>query len=111
MNRYNAATGFPFQVDLPSIIPLTITKHAQQAANTDRYGHITIEHYLRTDGSKLVEFETNGNFHITKIILRKSYDRVHDVVYVIVEGGVLVTCWLNKKSDTHKTLNRSRVSA
>ncbi len=108
--RYNVQTGFPFQVELPAIIPLTITKHAEMAAENDRYGRIMIENYLRTDGVRLVEFETDGNFRVSKIVVRKSYNRDLDIVYVIGRGGVLVTCWLNEKSDGHKTLDKSRVS-
>lgn len=109
-NRYNIQTGFPFQVQLPAIITLTVTRHAEQASQTDRYGRITIEKYLHTAGAQLVEFETDGQFQLTKIVLRKSYSADLDVVYVIVRGGKLVTCWLNKKSDKHETLDKSRVS-
>lgn len=111
MKRYNIQTGFPFHVELPSVIPLQITAHAQRAAQSDRYGQIDLPESITTAGTQLVEFETDNHSQITKIVLRKSYSVDLDVVFVVVSGGVLVTVWLNRKSDNHQTLQRNRISA
>lgn len=111
MKRYNVQTGFPFQVELPSVIPLTVTAHARRASQSDRYGQIVITQTLNTANAQLVEFETDDHGHITKIVLRKSYSPSLDAVYVVVKGGVLVTVWLNEKTDNHVTLQRNRISA
>lgn len=106
---YNAQTGFPFQVRLPLAITLHPTKHAIQAAQTDRYGRIEIPEYISTEGVQLVEIEMKDD-RIMKVVLRKSYSAEFDVVFVVVDHGILLTCWLNCKSDTHRTLNKSRIA-
>lgn len=39
-----------------------------------------------------------------KFLVRFRYAGEYDMVVVITLGGVVVTCWLNHKYDTHKTL-------
>lgn len=109
MMRYNIQTGFPFPVQLPLAIPLTITTHARQAAQNDRYGQIPLDSYISTKDAILVEFETDQRNIITKIVLRKSHNAQLDVVYVIVQGGILVTVWFNQKEDKHSTFRANRM--
>ena len=53
-------------------------------------------------------------WHVTKYVVRMSYDTTRDVTFVIAveptnkTSAFIKTAWLNDKSDTHITLNREK---
>lgn len=55
-------------------------------------------------------FDQNNNqpYSIKKFVARIPYDNANDVsiVFFVKDIPLLLTAWLNPKSDTHKTLNR-----
>ena len=56
----------------------------------------------------IIEVEIK-NSNLYKMVLRKSYNDTCDITIVIqVDSLNVKTVWLNEKSDSHKTLNKSR---
>lgn len=97
---------------LPSVqVDLEWTKHAYRAAYTDRLG--TVEPYPVLDLSccETIEVELDGA-RVVKLVLRAKWNNRCDVVYVVIPNGrkpwTVKTVWLNLRSDTHQTLDRSR---
>lgn len=91
---------------------LNWSRHAQNACLTDRYG--VIEHpprAVKAEPRHVIE-ATLENLRVVKLVVRVSYCEIFDIVLVIVPTGAgnatVKTCWLNKRTDTHKTLDRSR---
>jgi hypothetical protein len=88
-----------------------ITYHAQeQAENKD----IIILESFSFSGCNIVEAEVIDST-VTKIVIRLSYGQSQDVCYVFRKDirynkPVLITCWLNSKSDNHSTLDHSKYS-
>lgn len=109
---YHKETGLPlnkvsFQM---GTVPLRYTRHAEEAARTDRYGFIKLPKFVNTDRAEVVEVEvTYGK--IDKVVYRANYSEEADIILVIGRGGVVRTVWLNLKSDKHKTLDKSRYIA
>lgn len=99
---YNKAVFMP-KVKLPDQITLKYTKHALMAAKTDRYGHVTLPLKLITRYAEVVELETEDSVPV-KLVLRIRYTETLDLVLVVVPGGTVITVWLNKVDDGHKTL-------
>lgn len=86
--------------------PLTYSRHAIMAAQTDRYmlNGIKLKSYISFSFKDVVEAEIINN-KIAKLVVRLSYDLNYDITYVLLPGGKVKTVWLNKKTDQHKTLN------
>lgn len=51
--------------------------------------------------------DINGSEQITKGVFRTSYNREYDIV-IVVRKNKIVTAWLQKKADTHCTLDRNK---
>lgn len=108
---YHYQLGLP-KVQLPQgVALLEYTGHAKRAANDDRYGVITLPVALDTSAAKVIEVEVDGNA-VTKVLYRVSYDHKHDLCLAVIPrryGAWLVkTVWLNRKDDTHRTLDEKR---
>jgi hypothetical protein len=87
-------------------ILLEYSRHARRAATDDRYGYINLPDSIRVKVEEIFEVEaTNGK--VTKFAARTSYDETRDLI-LVVRGNVVVTVWINLKSDTHKTLNKTK---
>ncbi len=85
-----------------------VTRHATEAALSDRYGRIQIPSHITFRGSDVVEAET-VNGALSKVVVRKSYDATRDAIFAIgIDKGqtFLKTVWFNLKSDSHKTLRK-----
>ncbi len=115
---YHYETGIPFKLNLPTTLDLHYSNHALRAAQNDRYGCIDLEDTIATKGAKVIEVETcdrTGN--PIKVLIRKDHDATTDVCFAIAlnnsVGGkfVVKTVWLNKKSDLHRSLDKSRYAA
>lgn len=61
----------------------------------------------------IVELESTGRL-VSKVVARIP-GSLRDTVYVLTPKGkghwLVITCWTNCKNDTHRTLNRERLSA
>lgn len=87
---------------------LNLSRHAVEAAASDRYGQITLPVAITFGGKDIIEAEVLEGGRVTKIVVRLRYNAEFDCCYAIGEGGPLKTVWLNRADDTHSTLNRSR---
>jgi hypothetical protein len=88
--------------------PLRYVGHALDASRDDRYGNLAP--LLLT----FVEVEMNDAGTVEKVVARMRTPlvcgREHvDLVLVVLRGGTVKTVWGNVASDTHRTLNRSRL--
>lgn len=98
---------------------LRYTAHAQQAAQTDKYGKIELSKIpsaVRVEQKDIIELETDdATGRVVKIVLRRPYDTTRDVAIVFIptpEGqGVVKTIWFNMKSDVHRTLKFQRYAS
>lgn len=89
-------------------VVLNYTYHAVEAAESDRYGLITLPETVNFGLVELVEMEVvNGKPF--KVVVRQHYNQSTDLVLVILLDGYRVkTVWLNSKRDQHQTLDRSK---
>lgn len=86
---------------------LRITRHAEEASHTDRYGHLAIPASITFTGKDIVEAEyVDGR--INKIVVRLKYNDTLSAVYACLLDGTLKTVWFNRTDDDHKTLDRSK---
>lgn len=110
MSLYHKDIGFPkgFNAQVGTRM-LIYTKHAKNAALNDRYGVINLPKYVDTKNAQIIEAEVAGKI-VTKLVYRVSYSKDLDlsIAVIPVDDKFLVkTVWLNKRTDIHKTLNRS----
>lgn len=68
---------------------------------------ITYEAKNRVRPYYLFEVETNEFDNITKAVFRTDYNTMYDIV-IVVRKNLIVTAWLQKKADTHRTLDVSK---
>lgn len=114
---YHASVGFPKKwIDYlprgfsPRNVYLKYGSHAREEAMKDRYGDITLPRAISfTEGGlKIIEMEIQGQ-SVTKLVVRMSYDADKDITIVFNPAdGFVRTVWLNEKTDTHKTLDKSK---
>lgn len=105
---YHTEIGLP-NVSLPEgLIRLEYSRHAMEAATNDRYGEIYLSSLLDTKEAKVIEISVENGI-IEKILYRTRYNDSHDLCLVVIPGVNRVkTVWLNKRSDKHSTLDRSK---
>jgi len=90
-----------------------LTRHAQRAANSDRYGRINLPEKIKFSASDIVEVELWENCQDIKFLVRLPYDKNNDICAVVLftpRETILKTLWLNRKIDKHSTLDKSRYS-
>ncbi len=86
---------------------LTYTDHAKRASMSDRYGFINLPDRV-SPAAKVIEVEVKGG-RAHKAVFRTAYDLKHDLcLVVLLASGTVKTVWLNKLTDSHKTLDKSR---
>lgn len=114
MATYHTDLGVPASVtaQVPAgPVPVVPTRHAERAAQTDRYGYIPIPRTLDFRTVRPFEFTVEGG-HLVKVAVRAPRDARTDACYVLANDGdgywVLITCWANERTDTHRTLNVRR---
>lgn len=118
---YNVATGIPAPL-VSQVAEMKLglrwSNHARREAVNDRYGVLPKEAYVQSfdiaDGWQLVEVEANHLNHVQKIVVRRAADAKRDIVLVILRDGpftgIVKTCWTNLNTNTHKTLDRSKLA-
>src|SRR5579872_2594321 len=85
--------------------------HAVSESLSDKYGKIMQFTKLKTTIHNIVELSLNEVLEVSKLLVRVRYSGTHDVCYVVIPEGnkaFVKTCWLCRKDDTHKTLDRSQ---
>ncbi len=111
INLYHRdAYGFPRNLrNAPTVLTLSYTRHAQQAADNDRYGRINLPALLYTDEAALIEAEIDSDGALVKAVWRVRYDNDLDLVLVVIPASATVkTVWTNRHNDRHSTLDKSR---
>ena len=105
---YHEAVGFPANLKpWRRTLTLRATHHAQRASASDRYGAFQLPKALPCGAVRPFEIAvTDGR--IEKAAYRLPYDARFDVTVVVMWPGVIVSAWLNERTDTHATLNPSR---
>ena len=96
-------------------VSLEYTRHAQEQSVKKRI-NIRDRDSVNIIKGSVVELELNpSNGKTTKLIVRESYSKSHDIVFVLVFGSSnclrVKTVWLNHVKDTHKTLKLNRITA
>lgn len=108
--------GFPPVVEtlFGKTLTFSFTRHALYACLHDRYGVITPSRSVTIAPGQIVEADADEK-SVYKIVLRVPYDEKCDVCIALLpnlNGDSLVkTCWLNRKDDTHTTLDKSKYAA
>jgi hypothetical protein len=108
--HFHRRIGFP--VTPPTIrihVPDSMVPHAKNEAKNDRYGKISPPKNFTATPQNIFEIAYDpSDGQVKKVVARDEYDDDHDITCVIIDGSKVITVWLNKKSDTHSTLNTGR---
>ena len=110
MQRLNVATSPKLLALEWSARPLLVTRHARERAAAKDFA---IPDSLAVLAGTVVELEKEHGV-LTKLVVRESIDARRDRVLVLVPADtnwLVVTAWTNTKADTHRTLNKARLSA
>lgn len=87
---------------------LRYSQHAREAASDDRYGKIDLPKVFDSRKATLIEAVIESG-RVVKALYRMDYDNLHDLCMVIaMRGDQVLTVWLNRKDDEHRTLDRSQ---
>jgi hypothetical protein len=105
---YHAEIGLPkwFKAPTATVTP-RYGNHARFEAQVDRYGKITLPRTIDLSKMQVIEVEVLEG-RVTKILFRGTLDATRDLCIVLTADMYVKTCWINLKSDTHKTLNKSK---
>lgn len=90
------------------MVKVNYSRHALNAAYTDRYAEIALRDAYNFSQSEIIEIEVKNN-KVIKIVARFDYNIDYDLIVVIIpQTKIIKTVWLNEKNDCHRTLDRSR---
>ena len=114
---YHRDIYFPDEIRalVPQVeLSLRYTRHAEEAALTDRYGLIVLPEKLDLAEAQIVEVaafcDRKLRLHAHKVLVRQAYKAALDLVLAvqICHGldrvGLVKTAWLNMRNDHHRTL-------
>lgn len=111
MRLFHVKKGFPkgFKSNVGKV-GLKFTAHAKAAATNDRYGIISLPESVDTNSATCFEVAIKDG-QVCKLAYRLPYDRDKDLTLVVAPVGnffIVLTVWLNLRTDEHKTLDLSR---
>ncbi len=88
-------------------VPVAYTQHAKSAAQTDRYGRLTLPDRIDLASAQLVECEHYDRKGLVKAVIRVQYNDTLDIVLVMIPGRpwLVKTVWANERGDNHRTLD------
>jgi len=101
-SEFNLLTGQTFFIRL--------TNHARKACLDDRYGYFLPPAKVVIEAGQVIEVEITAG-KCSKVVVRQSLDKNRDIIIVFIPEGSTAVCktlWINMKTDSHKTLDRSR---
>ena len=106
---YHRDIGFPKWLKMkPVTVSLTYGSHSREEALSDRYGVINLPKRITIRPEEIFEIEMVNNKPV-KIALRTHHDVLNDIIIVLnTKDNFVKTVWLNRKTDTHKTLDRTK---
>jgi hypothetical protein len=92
-------------------VELRWTSHAKAECTKDRYAVIPEFKALTLKRFRVIEVGmVNGQ--VSKIVFRGRLDDTNDVVIVLIPNGskpwTVKTAWINRRTDSHKTLDHSK---
>lgn len=112
--EYHSEVGFPKNLNIPKVIPLKLSKHAQERFWDKYFKRLELPSQVDLSTVNVFEVEEypakSGN--IIKVVFRMPYDDEDDIVVVAFtdkmqgQAGFVKTVWLNHKKDIHQTLNK-----
>jgi hypothetical protein len=122
---YHAAIGFPDGfTPVSGRMSLRYTSHVQDRAQTHRYGPFELPDAITIteDMYNRDPFEAAGpqhtkphvfEIHVENGVAKKANvrymcDDEFDQIAVVGHDGTLITAWLNRRNDTHDTLDTSK---
>lgn len=108
---YHQLYGFPDSLELKEgyVLEPKYSVHAQKSAKEDRYGQIKLPKEIKFSQRQVIEVESKDGIKVDKVVVRVPYDRELDLCLVILLGSkICKTCWINKRSDKHLTLDKSK---
>jgi hypothetical protein len=86
-------------------VPIFPTRHALNAAATERFGAFSIPQSILFSGKDIVE-ATTENDKLSKLVVRIAHSEHYDAIYIFtVPERRLKTCYLNAVDDLHRTLD------
>lgn len=93
------------------IVAPKYSRHAQDAANTDRYGKMMLPKTVNLAKCQVVEIGIE-NGKVVKILVRGQYNSDLDLCMVFIPNSgrewFVKTVWFNERTDDHRTLNISK---
>jgi hypothetical protein len=73
------------------------------------YGVIELPKEFASKGAVLIEVELNERTGaVEKQVWRQPFDAEWDICFPMIKDGFIKTVWLNRRTDTHKTLDRKK---
>ena len=94
---------------------LTYSKHALERAEMRHVGREGLPAFLTVKQGEIVEVEfIKETRKVFKIVVRKALSQLDDIIYILVpldlvlKNFKVLTIYINKASDKHKTLNKER---
>ncbi len=90
--------------------PLKYGQHAAHVASgAGEYGAIPLPADFAARQATLVEVEVNEKTGaVEKQVWRQRLDDEWDICFPMLPGGFIKTVWLNRRTDTHKTLDKKK---
>jgi hypothetical protein len=108
MVLYHAAIGLPKWFKAPTgVVAPRYGDHARFEAQVDRYGKIELPKTIDLSKFKVIEVGVD-NGKVAKVLFRGPLDATRDLCIVLAANGYVKTVWVNLRSDTHRTLDRSK---
>jgi mannose-1-phosphate guanylyltransferase len=110
MQRLNVATSPRLaSLEYPAR-PLLVTRHARERAAAKDFA---IPDSLAVLAGMVVELEKE-HATLTKLVVREALDARRDRVLVLIPADnawLVVTAWTNATTDTHRTLDKRRLTS
>jgi ribosomal protein L32 len=99
--RYHRDIGFPHGIILRPPPLLRWSRHALEQLHQDGFHG---DHALKHD-AVCIEV-TMEDEQVSRWLMRQSLTAQCDLCLVVDAGGIVITCWMNQRGDTHRTLDR-----
>lgn len=84
---------------------LVWTDHAWRALRDDGFSKSRLEHIVLAEDAKCIDITMEGDT-VLRWLMRQPLTPSKDICLVMEAGGVVVTCWVNYKTDGHRFLDR-----
>jgi hypothetical protein len=113
MKTYNKAIFMPkdkLACVLGKTFALEFSSHAIEETEKDKFGRFQTYKKLTITEKNVIELSLDDTLNVCKLLVRTAYNAFNEVCYVIVPLGdkaMVKTCWLMRKNDNHKSLDKS----